>query len=240
MAEEVIITDTPFDAPTDNYEEFDQRIDSGKLGARIEQKNTLKDTQRSLQFYADNFLLLKLNNKALRTSGKNNKIKDKTINYHLNLAWISSEPIHHKLVVWKWLYGVIACVLLTALFAFLGYNDTLAFEIAAVVCTVSTTAAIILTLIFVYQLEDEYHFTSHYSNVVVFTVDNKRPDQKTFDDFFIRLQQTIDNAQRPLSVNDRLVGELKMCRRLKDEKILDEDCYTQARTAIFKNEQYKT
>ena len=74
----------------------------------------------------------------------------------------------------------------------------------------------------------------------IFLIENKKPSQQAFDSYFISLQQSIDKAQASISVSDRLVGELKMCRRLRDEGIIDDEAYTIARTAIFKHEQYKS
>jgi hypothetical protein len=40
-------------------------------------------------------------------------------------------------------------------------------------------------------------------------------------------------------VEEQLVGELKMCRRLRDENIIDDAVYTAARTSIFKHQRYR-
>jgi len=89
-------------------------------------------------------------------------------------------------------------------------------------------------------MRNEYIFKSHFGGARLFLIENKKPDQKKFDSFFISLQQAIYKSKARISVSDRLVGELKMCRRLRDEGIIDDKTYTVARTAIFKHEQYKT
>lgn len=88
-------------------------------------------------------------------------------------------------------------------------------------------------------MRDEYIFKSYFGGAKLFLIENKKPTQQEFDNFFINLQQAIDRAQANIPVADRLVDELKMCRRLKDEGIIDEQAYTDARTIIFKHEQYK-
>jgi len=227
---EVIIGSAAFDVPADNYEEFDQEIDPAKLGEKLVQSNTLKGIDREFQFYLPDQLLLSLAKKK----------KSQAKKFRVNLAWLSSEPIHHKVIVWKWLYAALACAALAALFIFFAINQTLKFEYGMAGGTVFLTAASIFTLTFVYHMRNEYIFQSHFGHARLFLMENKKPDQAKFDNFFIHLQQAIDKAQAGIAVSDRLVGELKMCRRLRDEGIIDDKIYTMARTAIFKHKQYKT
>jgi len=228
-SEEVIIYDTFFDAAGDNYEEFDQQLDERKLGDKLVQINKLKGTVREYQFYSDDHLLLKC------TTNKNTVPKK----FRVNLAWISSEPMHHKVIVWKWLYAFLASGTLAALCVFLTINGSLTLTIGAIASTILISTTLILALVFIYHMHDEYIFKSCFGGSQLFLIENKKPKQSDFDLFFINLQQLIDKSQNKLSVAERLVGELKMCRRLRDEDIIDDKAYTTSRTAIFKHKQYK-
>jgi hypothetical protein len=228
--EEVIIANAMIDVPSDNYDEFDNEIDPAKLGAKLLQSNTLKGTRREYQIYASNFLLLNFIEKK----------RAKAKQFHVNLAWLSPEPEHIRVIVWKWLYLSLAAAVLTGLSIYLGISETVKPLYCLVAGTITVTASLIFTLIFVYLMRDEYIFKSRYGNARLFLIDNKKPSQTEFDQYFINLQQAIDKAHTSLSVSERLVGELKMCRRLRDEGIIDDDSYTMARTAIFKHEQYKS
>lgn len=228
--EEVIIANTALDAHADNYEEFDQDIDPEKLGNKLLQTNILKGTVREYQFYAAQHLLLNFVEKKRAGEKK----------FRVNLAWLSSEPEHNKIVIWKWLYRALAAGLFAGLFLILALTEVLKLEYCIVAGTISLTTALILSLIFIYQMRDEYIFKSYFGDAKIFLIENKKPAQQEFDNYFINLQQAIDRAQAKISVADRLLGELKMCRRLKDEGIIDDESYTHARTAIFKHEQYKT
>jgi hypothetical protein len=106
--------------------------------------------------------------------------------------------------------------------------------------SITIAATLIFSLIFVYLMRDEFIFKSRYGDARLFLLENKKPSQQEFDRYFISLQQTIDRAQSNISIPDRLVGELKMCRRLRDEGIIDDETYTTARTAVFKHERYKS
>ena len=230
--EEVIIANAVLGNHTDNYEEFDQDIDPEKLGEKLIQTNTLKGTYREYQLYTPRHLLLSFVEKK--------KAKTKEKNFRVDLAWLSSEPDHHKIVVWKWLYRALAAGALAGLFLVFAMTEIIEIKYCIVAGTIALTTGLILFLIFIYQMRDEYIFKSYFGNAKLFLIENKKPAQQEFDSYFVNLQQTIDRAQANISVADRLLGELKMCRRLKDEGIIDDKTYTDARTAIFKHEQYKT
>ena len=70
-------------------------------------------------------------------------------------------------------------------------------------------------------------------------MDNKKPNLKRFDEYMLNLEGIMHKRRRVSVIEDALVNELKMCRRLRDEKVIDENIYTQARTKIFKHERYK-
>jgi hypothetical protein len=230
MVEEVIFTSAVYDVHADNYEEFDQEIDPTKLGEKLVQTNTLKGTRREYQLYGGNHLLL--------NSVERERAKEK--HFRVNLACITSEPEHNKVIVWKWLYAALGAGVLAALGIYLGISETVKPVYSLVAATVTVTASLICALIFVYLMRDEFIFKSRYGSAKLFLMENKKPSQQEFDRYFISLQQAIKRAQSKIPVSDRLVDELKMCRRLRDEGIIDDEAYTIARTAIFKHEQYKS
>ena len=230
MDDEVTIANAMLDVPADNYEEFNPEIDPAKLGDKLVQKNVLKGTCREYQLYASNYLLLNFVEKK--------RAKEKK--FRVNLACLSSEPEHNKIIVWKWLYWALGAGALAGLSLYLGISQTVKPEYCLVAGTITVTAALIFSLIFVYLLRNEFIFKSRYGNARLFLIENKNPSQQEFDLYFIKLQQAIDKAQSFMPVSDRLVDELKMCRRLRDEGIIDDETYTIARTAIFKHEQYKS
>lgn len=228
---EIVIESSEFsiDVSPDNYEEFDQELDPAKFGAKLVQENTLKGTLREYQLYAFQHLLLNLRDRKKAVPKK----------YRINLTYTSPEPEHNKIVVWNWLYGALAATALLGLFIFLGVKEILSVEYSLIGSAITLTAAVICSLIFVYLMRDEYIFKSQFGGIQLFLIDNLKPSQKEFEPFFVGLQHAIEKSQSGVSVADRLVDELKMCRRLKDEGIIDEETYTTARTAIFKHKQYK-
>jgi len=227
--EEVIITSDVLDVPTDNYEEFDQEIDPSKMGDKLTQINRLKGTCREYQRYANNYLFLNF-------IEKKNKAEK---NYRINLAWLSSEPTHNKVIIWKWMVFTLLAALLSVGSFYLMIEKTFNPDYCLIAGIISLSATLIFILIFMYCIRDEYIFNSYFGNTKLFLIENKRPDQQSFDNFFITLQRSIEQTQSALSISDRLIGELKMCRRLRDEGVINDEAYTTVRTAIFKHKQYK-
>lgn len=227
MKDVVIMEGATFDLPTDNYEEFEQHIEPSRLGKKLAHKNPLKGTAREYQFYAAHDLLLDFAKK------KNSK------KFRINLAWLSSEPIHNKVIVWKWLYYALAAAGLSGLCLYLATAQIVKFEYSATAGAILLTAACISTLIFIYLMRDEFIFRSYFGDSELVLLENKKPHPSEFNEFFTELQNAIESAQKNISIPDRLVGELKMSRRLKDEGIITDAQYTAARTVIFKHKQYK-
>ena len=229
MSNEVIFTSAAFDVPVDNYEEFDQVIDSEKLGKKLVQTNVLKGTEREYQRYGSKYLLLNIKEKKNSAAQK----------FRVNLAWLASNTEHHKVIAWKWLSYALAAATVASLCLYIGISETIKLEYSIVSGTITLTAALIFALLFIYHSHDEYVFKSRYGNARLFLIENKKPSQQEFDNFHLDILTAIDKAQTHMSVSDRLVGELKMCRRLRDEGIIDDTSYTIARAEIFKHEQYK-
>lgn len=226
---EIIIESAAFDVSSDNYESFDQAFDPSKLGEKLVQENARKGTFREYQLYASRHLLLNFTEKKKAAAKK----------FRVNLAYVSAEPEHIKIIKWNWLYGTLVSAALLGLFIFLGIKEVLNLEYCLIGAAITLTTAAICALMFVYLMRDEFLFKSQFGNIGLFLMDNRKPNQKEFDEFFAKLKGAIKHAQSSLSVAERLVEELKMCRRLKDEGIIDEVRYTLARTAIFKHKQYQ-
>lgn len=228
--EEVIVAGPAADVSTDNYEEFDLEINPDKLSDTLIQKNALKGTNRRFQFYARNNLLLNIIDKK----GTPKK------QYQINLAWLSAEPQHNKVIIWKWLIIAICCALISGATAYMATQEMLKLEYCYVIGSINTSLALVFTLFFIYCIRDEYIFKSYFGNAEIFLIENKKPNLHSFDSFYLKIQQTIDRAHNTISITDRLVGELKMCRRLRDAGIINDETYTRVRTVIFKHKEYKT
>ena len=226
---EIIIEGGAPDVSPDNYEEFDHELDPSKMAEKLVQENSLKATVREYQLYASKHLLLNFIESKKAAPKK----------FRVNLTYISSEPEHNKIINWNWLYGVLAATALLCLFIFLAVKEIISLEYGLLGGAITLTSAAICSLVFVYLMRNEYIFNSQFGNIELFLIDNNKPNQKEFNQFLIVLQHTIDKSKLNISVADRLVGELKMCRRLKDEGIIDDEVYTAARTAIFKHKQYQ-
>ena len=229
MVEQVIIESAGgFDTTSDNYEEFDQELDPAKFGKKLCNSNVMRGSYNELQLYDTTHLFVR--NRAKKHSPEKS--------YRVNLAWCSPEPEHFRLVVWKWLYISIAFFVLLAVDIILGAREVIPMMPAIYAGIPLLTLATIFLLVFFYCQRDEFIFHSNYGDTPLFMIENRKPKQDEFDRFFVELQQDIERLQSRAAIRDKLVGELQMCRRLKDAGIITEQAYTDVRTRIFRHEQY--
>lgn len=228
-SKEIIMESTVMDVSADNYDEFDHELVPEKLGKKLVQENRLKRTMREYQIYGPTHLLLNFIEKK----------KKAPINYRVNLTYLTSKPEHLTVTVMEWLYGAIAAGVMTILLIVFAIYGFITIGNSFIAGSVTLSITLICVFIFVYLKRDEYIFRGAFGGLPLFFLENSKPDQLTFDSFLVDFQQIIGKQHSKMSVMDRLVGELKMCRRLKDEGIIDDDAYTSARTAIFKHKEYK-
>lgn len=225
--EEVIVANAVLGGH-ENYEEFDQQIDADKLGEKLVQTNRQKGSLRELQLYDHRYLLISDGD----IDGAN------TRKYRVNLSWVSAEPTHERFIDWKWLYLSIAMGSITSVFVILAVLGELTMDYAMIGGTISLTLTALTTLIFLYRRRDEFTFRGYYGGAGLFLMENRRPTQRIFDAFFVGLQQAIDHSKQNMGTAERLVGELKMVRRLRDEGVIDNREYESTRALIFKHESY--
>ena len=69
---------------------------------------------------------------------------------------------------------------------------------------------------------------------------NHKSGSKEFDLFLVRLREHIKSAQDRLTMHQRLVGELKELRRIRDEGKISNEQYESARNVIFKHEAFQS
>ena len=83
-------------------------------------------------------------------------------------------------------------------------------------------------------------FRSYASRVPLLTLSHKST-QKNYKKFVSALQKSIVLAhkQNNITLQDRLVGEMKDLRRLKNAGVIKENVYNQAQSAILTHKHYK-
>ncbi len=225
--EEVIVANAALGFGDDNYDEFDAELNPAKLGESLLQVNSLKAVNHRFQLYDGKHLLIDVEHKKKRRQ------------FRVDLALLNAEPVHHRVIEWKWLAISLAGICILVLAIFLVVRQLLGVEIGIALGVVGLGDALLFFAIFLYRMQDDYIFHSRFGGARLFVMENKKPDLRQFEDFLGMLEQRIHKLWRNITIEAALISELKMCRRLRDTQIINEASYTRARTAIFRHERYK-
>jgi hypothetical protein len=77
------------------------------------------------------------------------------------------------------------------------------------------------------------------AGVPLIELEYNKPNRQEFEAFTDRLEAYIRKAQSSgMSTQQRLAGELKDIRRLKEAGLLSEETYANSRTLIFKHKEF--
>jgi hypothetical protein len=102
------------------------------------------------------------------------------------------------------------------------------------------TFSMLSMLIFYYRTQDKLIYSSFIGNIPLFEVSNHKSGNQEFDLFLVKLRQHIQSAQEKMSMHQRLVGELKDLRRIRDEGKITNEQYETARNIIFRHEAFQS
>ena len=159
--------------------------------------------------------------------------------HRVNLNYVNIKPERECKVAWSWLSTAFATIVWSMLLFYVGLFTQYKADYIVIVGVLLGTFSMISMLIFYYRTHDKLIFCSHVGKIPLFEVSNHKPGNKEFDAFMETLRQHIKVAQDKLSMHQRLVGELKDLRRIRDEGRITNEQYESARNTIFKHEAFQ-
>lgn len=202
-----------------------------KINCKYKQKDIIKGNVNSFILFNDIYLfcLITLNHK-------------KQPKYRLDLSFFDAKPGRSFSIAKK---SLISGVLLLLLTIFAPPDITLPFLSSAglsfLTLSLLSGAAAFGFLLFAYlKSYSKLVFRSYASRVPLLTFSHKST-QKNYKKFVSALQKSIMLAhkQNGITLQDRLVGEMKDLRRLKNAGVIKEGVYNQAQAAILTHKHYK-
>jgi hypothetical protein len=211
-------------------------------------QNTIKGAERSFTLFDNIYLNYCLENS--RPKGFKEKLfKGKSVALcTVNLTYIDSKPDKKRYVAWGWLFAAVVTMALA--FAISEYN-TFAFKDVfsrfKLTHEVMQQAAIGLATFGAMALIVSYIETRHtimykscVGRVPIFEL-SCYPGEKAYKNFIKLLEQCIYKAhnRRGITMNYRLVGELKYLRQMNEVRIIANSDYEKARKAIFSHKEYE-
>ncbi len=160
--------------------------------------------------------------------------------HRVNLSYVNIEPEREVRVAWNWLSTAFATIVWSMLLFYVGLYTQYKADYIVIVAILLGTFSMLSMLIFYYRTQDKLIFKSFIGNIPLFEVSNHKSGSKEFDLFLARLRQHIESAQARRSMHQRLVGELKDLRRIRDEGKISNEQYESARNVIFKHEAFQS
>jgi len=209
----------------------DSEIVVNKVNFKYKQKDILKGDVNSFMLFNDIYLF------CLITS--RNKQRPK---FRLDLTFFETKPTKSVSFAWK---SLIAGVLFVLFSVFIPGDYTIPLSTPVdlsflPVFVLTTIAGLILLLFAYYKSYSRLVFRSCVGRVPLLSLTHK-PMQKNYRKFINILQKNINLAHKKnaITLHDRLVGEMKDLRRLKEAGVISEDFYNKAQSIILKNKHYQ-
>lgn len=217
-------------------------------------QNTIKGVERSFTLFDNIYLNYCLEN--IRPEGfKEKHFKDKNVALcTVNLTYIDSKPEKKRYFAWGWFFTALITTALA--FAISEYNpfshkaiyvlkDALSYlklshegmQYFTIGLAVFGAIALIISYIRTRQV---IIYKSYIGRVPIFQL-RCYPGKKDYKDFIKLLERCIYKAhnRRGITMNYRLVGELKCLREMEKVGIITGSDYEKSRKAIFNHKEYK-
>ena len=194
------------------------------------QEQKFKGVKRSFKIFNDT---------QLNYSMKSFKNKDNK-EYRFGLAYVNPQPDRECTVSWNWLSTSLATIVWSMLLLYVGLFTQYRADYIVIVSVLLGTFSMISMLIFYYRTQDRLIFKSQVGNIPLFEVSNHKPGNPEFDGFMSRLDHHISLSRKKLSMHQRLVGELKDLRRIRDDGKISNEQYETARNVIFRHEAFQS
>lgn len=207
----------------------DAHLKPEQINCEYVQEQRFKGVKRSFKIFNETQLYYTL---------KSFRHKDDT-KHRINLSYMSTQPDRECTVAWSWLSTAFATIIWSMLLIYVGLFTQFKADFIVIVGVLLGTFSMISMLIFYYRTQDKLIYRSFIGKIPLFEVSNHKPGNKEFDTFIHKLRQHIEKGQERLTMHQRLVGELKDLRRIRDEGKISNEQYESARGIIFKHEAFQ-
>jgi len=159
----------------------------------------------------------------------------------INMTYLDAKPERKTHIAWDWFFNGLAAVAWAFVIIYVGeYTDfPLAHNVMLPAGILLGTFGVIAFLVFYYKTQDRVVYRSYIGQLPVFDLFHQ-PRNKVYKHFIDTLEAGINKAQHRdrMSMKYRLVGELKLLRKMKEAGSIANTDYETARSKIFKHKEY--
>lgn len=162
--------------------------------------------------------------------------------FRVNLSCVNPQPKREFKRADNWLISAAIIFILSLLLIYLGWfsHFNLNKHVMTILAIFSLSFSCILFLYALLKTQDKILFYSQYGQIPVLELMNNRPNKNDFSEFINTLSTHIVKAKHGNQIDQAecLRSELKELRRLKDETVIPESVYEQAKKLILRNNAF--
>ncbi len=209
----------------------EEQVDVNQINQEFVQENKLKGEAREFTIFNDSQCYQSV---RLKHGGK--------YKFRANLTYLNAKPKRSFDLAEGWLITAAITAIFSFLLVYLRWFSQIQMDnqILTMALSLSITFTLIAFMVGLLKTRDRILFYSKFGHVPVLELMNYKPDRESFKQFIDQLSSYIIKAQHAadLSATDALVMELKELRRLKDETVIAESQYEQAKKKILQNKAF--
>ena len=200
----------------------------------FEQKNKVRGIYRKITIFNGNHCYQSIKDKHQR------KYK-----YRVDIAYLNPHPFRIHNIAWKWLYIAAGLGVITAISGVIGWLTNWLGPSPGIYYTAAViggaAATVIALLLFAHLSHDKILFKTHFSGIKLIELVNKYPNKDEFRQFVGKFIVQIKKAKakKAYTTSRFLAMELKELRRLRDETVVTQKQYEDAKKLIFTHESFK-
>ncbi len=209
----------------------EEQVDVNQINQEFVQENKLKGEAREFTIFNDSQCYQSV---RLKHGGK--------YKFRANLTYLNAKPKRSFDLAEGWLITAAITAIFSFLLVYLRWFSQIQMDnqILTMALSLSISFTLIAFMVGLLKTRDRILFYSKFGHVPVLELMNYKPDRESFKQFIDQLSSYIIKAQHAadLSATDALVMELKELRRLKDETVIAESQYEQAKKKILQNKAF--
>ena len=206
------------------------------------QGTVVKGIERTFTLFDDIYLNYCLENSSPE-GFKSKSYRDKKVAVcTANLTYIDEKTDRKRYVAWSWLLTALVLMALGFVVAYVAEYSSLAFRHEAMLPAGIVVGAfgVIFLIISYFKTQHKVIYRSSTGHVPIFKLVHM-PRNKAYKIFIGALEQGIHKAQHRegITMNYRLVGELKYLRKMSEAGVIAKADYEKARGEIFRHKEYQ-
>jgi hypothetical protein len=164
--------------------------------------------------------------------------------FRINLSHLDPKPKRDFVLADNWLITAVISAILSFLLIYIGWFSAMQVDqhIFIIITALCISFCFIAFLFAMLKTQDRFLYYSQCGRAPILELINNNPDHESFTEFINLLSSHVIKAQSSADLNptEKLVMELKELRRLKDETVIPESDYEQAKQKIFRNKAFSS